>query len=101
MQAQKNGHTILIGEDEPEVRAYLEMALKCLGYSVEMAEDGEEVLNFLREDSSHVSAVLLDLMMPEREGMEVLEAAGVIAPNLPVIIVSAAGSTCNAVNAMK
>ena len=44
MQTQKNGHTILIGEDELEVRAYLEMALKCLGYTVESAQDGEEVV---------------------------------------------------------
>jgi CheY-like chemotaxis protein len=40
MQAQKNGHTILVGEDELEVRAYLEMALKSLGYSVELPQDG-------------------------------------------------------------
>ena len=50
MQAQKNGYTILVGEDELEVRAYLEMALKCLGYSVELAEDGEEVLSYLRSN---------------------------------------------------
>ena len=31
MQTSKNGRTILVGEDEMEVRGYLEMALKCLG----------------------------------------------------------------------
>ena len=41
----KNGHTILIGEDEPEIRAYLDMALKSMGYTVEIAEDGDEVLS--------------------------------------------------------
>ncbi|MBZ5621851.1 MAG: sigma-54 dependent transcriptional regulator [Acidobacteriia bacterium] len=101
MQSQRNGHTILVGEDELEVRAYLEMALKCLGYSVELAEDGEEVLSHLRSTRAGVSAVLLDLMMPQRDGMEVLQEIRHIAPNLPVIIVSGAGSTLNVVAAMK
>src|SRR5689334_19672347 len=64
MQGQRNGHTILVGEDELEVRAYLEIALKCLGYTVELAQDGEEVLNCLRLRRSQISAVLLDLLMP-------------------------------------
>jgi CheY-like chemotaxis protein len=38
-----NRYTILVGEDELKLRAYLDMALKCLGSSVESAEDGEEV----------------------------------------------------------
>jgi len=101
MQLQKNGYTILVGEDELEVRAYLEMALKFLGYSVELAEDGEEVLSHLRSPRSGISAVLLDLMMPQRDGMEVLQEIRQIAPNLPVIIVSGAGSTLNVVTAMK
>ena len=39
--------TVLVGEDEAEVRSYLEMALQCQGYTVELAEDGEEVLTYL------------------------------------------------------
>lgn len=101
MHLQRNGHTILVGEDELEVRAYLEMALKCLGYSVELAEDGEEVLSHLRNTRTDISAVLLDLMMPQRDGFEVLREIRHIDPNLPVIIVSGAGSTLNVVNAMK
>jgi len=101
MQSQRNGYTILVGEDELEVRAYLEMALKCLGYLVELAEDGEEVLSHLRSSRSVVSAVLLDLMMPQRDGMDVLREIRHVAPNMPVIIVSGAGSTFNVVTAMK
>jgi len=102
MQAPKNGYTILVGEDELEVRGYLEMALKCLGYSVELAQDGEEVINHLRSSSrSAVSMVLLDLIMPQRDGMEVLREIRQIDPGLPVIIVSGAASTLNIVTAMK
>ena len=73
MQTSKNGRTILVGEDEMEVRGYLEMALKCLGYSVELAQDGDEVLVLpaSRPDPT-ISAVLLDIMMPNRDGIETL-----------------------------
>jgi two-component system response regulator AtoC len=101
MQTQKNGHTILVGEDELEVRAYLEMALMSLGYSVELAQDGEEILNYLKSSASKVSAVLLDLMMPQRDGIETLREIRRMDPNLPVIIVSGASSTLNVVTAMK
>lgn len=101
MQTQKNGQTILVGEDELEVRAYLEMALKCLGYSVELAEDGEELLSCLTSSRSQISAVLLDLMMPQRDGIDTLRQIRHIDTELPVIMVSGAGSTLNIVTAMK
>jgi two-component system response regulator AtoC len=101
MQPQKYGQKILVGEDEPEVRDYLEMALKCLGYTVELAQDGEEVMSLLKSAQSDFTAVLLDLVMPRRDGMEVLRDIRHIAPHLPVIIVSGAASTLNVVTAMK
>lgn len=101
MQPQRNGQRILVGEDELEVRAYLKMALECLGYSVELAQDGEEVMSALRSPQSDFVAVLLDLVMPRRDGMEVLREIRRIAPALPVIIVSGAASTLNVVTAMK
>jgi two-component system response regulator AtoC len=101
MYPEKSAHTILVGEDELEVRAYLEMALKCLGYSVELAQDGDEILTQLRAARPRISAVLLDLMMPQRDGMEVLKEIRQIDPDLPVIIVSGAASTLNVVTAMK
>ena len=48
MQPTNNNRRILVGEDELEVRAYLEMAVKCLGYSVELAQDGDEVISCLQ-----------------------------------------------------
>ncbi len=101
MQNYKNGRTILVGEDELEVRGYLEMALKCLGYSVELAQDGDEVLSCLQTSRMDIAAVLLDVMMPHRDGIDTLKAIRRIAPNLPVIIISGAASTLNVVNAMK
>jgi two-component system response regulator AtoC len=101
MKIQERVGTILVGEDELEVREYLKMALRCLGYSVELAQDGDEVLEYLTASDTLVSAVLLDIMMPQRDGMDVLKEIRRIDPHLPVIIVSGAHSTMNIVTAMK
>ena len=101
MQMQKNGLTVLVGEDELEVRGYLAMALKCLGYSVELAQDGDEVLDYLKSTESEVAAVLLDIMMPNRDGLDTLREIRMLNATLPVIVISGATTTVNAVAAMK
>jgi two-component system response regulator AtoC len=101
MRSFKSGRTILVGEDELEVRGYLEMALKCLGFSVELAQDGNEVLACLQSCGSDIAAILLDVMMPNRDGIDTLREIRRIDPSLPVIIVSGASTTLNVVTAMK
>jgi two-component system response regulator AtoC len=101
MQPSHNSRRILVGEDELEVRAYLEMAVKCLGYSVELAQDGDEVLSCLEASGPPPDAVLLDLMMPNRDGLETLKEIRRMHSSLPVIVVSGAFSTMNVVAAMK
>lgn len=97
----KTTHTILVAEDEPEVRSYLELALKCQGYKVEMAQDGEELLAILQDSSVSPSAVLLDIVMPRKDGLETLKEVRRIDPDLPVIMVSGASTPLNVVEAMK
>jgi two-component system response regulator AtoC len=101
MASVRSGQSILVGEDELEVRGYLAMALKCLGYSVELAQDGDEVLACLRASRSEISAVLLDLMMPNRDGLDTLVEIRRTDPTLPVIVISGASSTIDVVAAMK
>lgn len=96
-----NNHRILVAEDEAEVRGYLETALECFGYSVELAQDGEEALASLQSSQVPISAVLLDLIMPKRDGLETLREIRTMYSDLPVIILSGASSTTNAVAAMK
>jgi two-component system response regulator AtoC len=101
MESFANRPTILVAEDEPEVRGYFETALRCFGYGVELAQDGDEALARLQAAGSEVSAVLLDLMMPRRDGLETLREIRALNAHLPVIVVSGAASTLNAVAAMK
>ena len=101
MPTAKNGQTILLGEDDLEVRSYLEMALKCQGYTVELAQDGEEVLACLQESETPFSAILLDIIMPRRDGLEALREIRRINKEVPIIMVSGASSPLNVVEAMK
>jgi two-component system response regulator AtoC len=101
MPVAKNGRIILLGEDDLEVRSYLETALHCQGYSIEVAQDGEEVLACLRANQVPISAVVLDVIMPRRDGMEALKEIRRFNRDLPVIMISGASSALNVVDAMK
>ncbi len=90
-----------MGEDELEVRSYLEMALRCHGYSIESAQDGEEVLSCLEREGSKISLVLLDIMMPRKDGLETLRDIRRMDRGLPIIMLSGASSPLKVVEAMK
>ncbi len=101
MAVGNNTRTIIVGEDEPEVRGYLQMALRCLGYTVELAQDGNEVLRCLESSGPSVVAVLLDVVMPNRDGIATLQEIRRIDPQLPVIIISGGYAPNNVVHALK
>jgi two-component system response regulator AtoC len=99
--SESSGRTILVGEDELEVRGYLQMALVCLGHSVELAQDGDEVLSFLRSARAEVGAVVLDVNMPNCDGLETLREIREMDQDLPVIMIAAEATTGEIVKAMK
>ncbi len=100
MPLPENGRKVLIGDDEIEGRGYLEMALKCLGYTVEMAQDGPELLAILQSSRAEISAVLLDIQLAPAPGVEILREIRRIA-DLPIIIVSATPTAPDVVSARK
>jgi two-component system response regulator AtoC len=101
MQSLKKDRTILVAEDELEFREYFEMALKCLGYSVELAQDGDEALACLQSSRTDFAAILLDVVMPDRDGIDTLREIRRMNADIPVIVVSGVSSTMNIVTAMK
>jgi CheY-like chemotaxis protein len=62
-------HTVLVVEDEEELREMLREALELNGYSVSTAQEGGEALEAIA-DIDHVCLVLLDLLMPGMNGWE-------------------------------
>jgi len=85
----KKSPNILLVEDDPLIRKILSDELKVNGFGVEEAADGEECLAAI--DSKNIDLVLLDIMIPKKDGIAVLrelKQAGKI-PQLPVYILSA------------
>lgn len=98
---RKTMNTILIAEDEPEVRDYLGVALNCEGYDVEFAQNGEEVVSFLEREATRVSLLLLDLIMPYKDGFETLQEVRQSWPALPVITLSGSCTPANVATVLK
>ena len=91
--------SILVVDDEKSVRDSIKMILEYSKYSVALAEDGIKALvDFAREP---YDAVLLDIKMPGKDGIEVLEEMKKINSSIPIVIVSGHGSFDDAVKATK
>ena len=91
--------SILVVDDESDMRMALSHALSRSGYSVETASSGFEALEKFK--SEQFSMVITDLKMPEMSGMEVLDEIKKLSPQIPVIMITAYGTINNAVEAMK
>jgi CheY-like chemotaxis protein len=80
--ARGGPETILVVEDEAEVRQILVQALSALGYRVYEAADGLDALSLLRSADGGIDMVLTDVVMPRMGGMELCEAARAITPGI-------------------
>src|SRR5213594_392259 len=96
--ASRSG-TVLIIDDEAAIRESLETLLELEGYAVESASSGEEGLS--RVDERAFDLVLLDLALPDRNGIDVLAEIRAHHAQLPVIMITAYGTVEKAVTAMQ
>ena len=78
---------ILVIEDEPGIVDFLERGLRAHGFDVVSALDGEKGIARARQEE--IDLVVLDLMLPGRSGLEVLEWLRSSRPGLPVIVLTA------------
>ncbi len=86
--------TILIVEDEEEIRNILTTLFSRNGYSVLVGEDGKEGLDVYQRKQEQIDLVLLDLSMPKMSGQEVL--AGIRAMDTQTDVIILTGHTANA-----
>ncbi|MGH7654312.1 MAG: response regulator [Gemmatimonadaceae bacterium] len=80
--------TILVIDDEDRFRGLVVRQLVGAGFNTVEARDGSEAIQVFSERGKQISAVLLDLVMPNRSGTEVLTILRAYAPSLPVVITS-------------
>jgi len=78
---------LLIVDDEPRIRSYLNRSLSAQGHTVDEASDGQAALDQL--DSGGIDLMLLDLVMPRSGGLDVLRVLKPRASRPPVIVLSA------------
>jgi len=93
------GGLVLIIDDEAGIRESLQTLLEFEGYQVESAASGEEGLS--RVDERAFDLVLLDLALPDRNGIDVLAEIRAHHAQLPVIMITAYGTVEKAVTAMQ
>ena len=89
---------ILIVDDDDGVREALRLILD-ESYSVADVPDGRTALSLIRQQ--HVDLVLLDILMPDVDGIEILQEIRSVEPRLPVIMMTAVRTVLTAVAAMK
>jgi CheY-like chemotaxis protein len=82
------GETIIIVEDEQQVREGLRLLLEENGYKIIEAENGEDAVRKFRENRGTVSLVLLDVIMPVKNGREAYEEIKGIEPGIRTIFMS-------------
>jgi two-component system, OmpR family, response regulator len=86
---------ILLVEDERGIADFVERALRAQGHAVEVATDGVD--GGLRAVGSDLDLVILDVMLPGRDGFEVLDEIRTVKPALPVIMLTARGELADKV----
>src|SRR5438552_2330865 len=91
--------TILVADDDSSIRSLLKQLLSDEGYAVVEATTGTEVVEKVKD--SNPDLVIMDVRMPELDGIEALSKLKVSSPKTSVLIMTAFGSSNNAIRAME
>lgn len=80
---------ILIIDDEPNILLMMKKMLERAGYEVDLASNGKQGLDIFKRDSADL--VITDIIMPEKEGLEIILEMKKINPELKIIAISGGG----------
>ena len=89
---------ILVIDDDPDIRESLGDMLSHEGYDVQTAQSGSTALELAKAE--HYAAVLLDIQLPDIDGLSVLKVLMELDPDLPIIIVTGNATTENTVGSL-
>ncbi len=92
-------YSILLVEDEENLQEALKLNLELEGYEVTGSFDGAEALRFFQQE--HFDLIILDVMLPELDGISVCETIRLTNTELPILILSAKNSSADRVIGLK
>lgn len=99
MQQMNNKPSILIVEDEESLRETLQLNLEIEGYMVTTASTGSEALQVVRKE--YFDLILLDIMLPEMDGITVCENIRLQNNDVPILFLSAKNSSMDRIEGLK
>src|SRR5262249_698473 len=91
--------TVLVVEDEPDLRSLIAESLEAEGFAIAQALNGADALDRLRGFA--YDALVVDLRLPDADGMDVLDEALTRFPNLRAVVITGFGGVAEAVKAIK
>ena len=91
--------SILLVEDEENLQEALKLNLELEGYDVTSSYDGADALRFFQKE--HFDLIILDVMLPELDGISVLETIRLQNNHIPILILSARNSSSDRVLGLK
>ncbi|MHB8844714.1 MAG: PAS domain-containing hybrid sensor histidine kinase/response regulator [Nitrospirota bacterium] len=86
--AGRGTETVLVAEDDQAMRNLFRSLLQDHGYSVIVAEDGDKAVAKFREAGHRIQLLVLDVVMPKKNGKEVLDAARRVKPGIKALFTS-------------
>jgi CheY-like chemotaxis protein len=86
---QGQGETLLLVDDEPQVREMLQASLECLHYRVLTATNGAEALAVYERHDDAIALVLTDLIMPVMGGIELCRTLWQRHPGVKILVMTA------------
>ncbi len=87
-EQKSGGGTVLVVDDQPEVRHMLTTMIERMGYDVEACENGFDAIEILREHPTYFDVVITDHNMPKMTGLELAQEVSLTNPDIPFIVVT-------------
>ena len=86
--SHRGTETVLVADDNKDIRKLSKDVLEQFGYTVIEAGDGEEALDKFKEHRERISLLLLDIIMPKKNGKDVYKEIKVMNPEMKVLFLS-------------
>jgi CheY-like chemotaxis protein len=87
---------ILLADDDPQIRAFLQAVLSARNYAVDQATDGRDALDVLRRSGAAVDLLITDIKMPRMDGVALARAVAELFPAMPVLFISGSADPVDA-----